>query len=182
MFCLKVSQPCSALMSLVSVSHVLPWSQLAMFCLNVSQPCSALTSVSHVLPLSAILAAAIIFSVKAGTSLGLYHPLDGITNHMYMLFHFLTTKNNFCREEKALAFYWQRCCHLGLCLCLILFQWPDPLVWSIQLVFSAQLPCLHQLLLVLFCWHGFFWKLISMADRHWNNILYELRRLQGPYG
>jgi hypothetical protein len=96
MFCLNVGQPCSALKS---VSHVLP-----------------LKSVSHVLPKNAIMAAAKIFSVKAGTSVGLYHPLDGVINPKYKLLHFLTTKNKFCREEKALAFNWDRCCHLAVFL------------------------------------------------------------------
>ncbi len=35
-------------------------------------------------------------------SIGPYHPLDGITNPKYKLLHFLTTKNNFCEEKKAL--------------------------------------------------------------------------------
>ncbi len=35
--------------------------------------------------------------------IGLYHPLDGITNPMYKLLHFWTTKNFFCEEKKAVA-------------------------------------------------------------------------------
>jgi len=53
--------------------------------------------------------------------IGLYHPLDGVTNPKYKLLHFYTNKNNFC-EEKALAFDPDRCCHLGLCLQQILFH------------------------------------------------------------
>jgi hypothetical protein len=49
--------------------------------------------------LSVILAEAKIFSVKAGTPIGFYPPLDGITNPKYKLLPFLTTKNTFCREE-----------------------------------------------------------------------------------
>ena len=63
-------------------------------------------------------------------SMGLDHPLNGITNPKYKLLHFLTT-NFFCREKKSLAFNWDRCCHLVLCLQLILFhsrgwQWLHP--------------------------------------------------------
>jgi hypothetical protein len=46
---------------------------------------------------------------------GLYHPLDGIPNPKYKLLHFLTTKL-FRKEKKALAFNWDRCCHLAFCL------------------------------------------------------------------
>jgi hypothetical protein len=49
------------------------------------------------------------------------HPLDGITNPKYKLLHFLTTKV-FCKEKKALAFNRDRCCHLVLCLQLMLFH------------------------------------------------------------
>jgi hypothetical protein len=51
-------------------------------------------------------------------SIGLYHPLDGVTNPRYTLLCFLTT-NFFYKEKKALAFNWDRCCHLALCLRLI---------------------------------------------------------------
>ncbi len=64
--------------------------------------------------------------------MGLYHPLDGITNPKFKLLHFLTF---FCREKKELAFNRDWCCHLALCLRLILFHllvarqfrqfWPD---------------------------------------------------------
>ena len=52
--------------------------------------------------------------------IGLYHPLDGITYLKYKMLYFVTTKNNFCEEKKALAFNQDRCCHLALCLRLIL--------------------------------------------------------------
>ncbi len=48
-------------------------------------------------------------------------PLDGVTNPKHKLLHFLTTKF-FCKENKALAFNRDRCCHLVLCLQLILFH------------------------------------------------------------
>jgi hypothetical protein len=48
--------------------------------------------------------------------IGLYHPLDGVANPKYKLLHFVTTKNTFCKEVKALPFNRDRCCHLGLCL------------------------------------------------------------------
>jgi hypothetical protein len=37
-------------------------------------------------------------------AIGLYHPLDGITNLKYKMLRFLTIKNNFCEQKKALAF------------------------------------------------------------------------------
>jgi hypothetical protein len=58
---------------------------------------------------------------------GLYHPLDGATKPKYKLLCLLTTKK-IGKEKKALAFNWNRCCHLVLCLQLIPFhcltQWP----------------------------------------------------------
>ncbi len=54
--------------------------------------------------------------------MGLNHTLDGVTNLKYKLLHFLTT-NFFCKEKKALAFNGDRCCHLVLCLQLILFHY-----------------------------------------------------------
>jgi hypothetical protein len=53
--------------------------------------------------------------------IGLHHPLDGVTNPKYKLLHFLTTIS-FDKEKKALAFNQDRCCHLVLCLWLILFH------------------------------------------------------------
>ncbi len=54
--------------------------------------------------------------------MGLDHPLDGVTNPKYNLLHLLSTKK-ICKEKKALAFNQDRCCHLALCLQLILFHW-----------------------------------------------------------
>jgi hypothetical protein len=53
--------------------------------------------------------------------IGLYHPLDGLTNPKYRLLHFLATKF-FCKEKMALAFNRGRYCYLALCLWLILFH------------------------------------------------------------
>jgi hypothetical protein len=52
--------------------------------------------------------------------MGLYHPLDGITNLKYKSLYFLTPfkKNS---KRKALAFNRDRCCHLAICLRLIIF-------------------------------------------------------------
>jgi hypothetical protein len=55
--------------------------------------------------------------------MGLYHPLDGVTNPKYKLLCSLTAKKSFRKEKKALAFNQYRCCHLALCLQLILFHW-----------------------------------------------------------
>jgi hypothetical protein len=53
--------------------------------------------------------------------IGLYHPLDGITNPKYKLLLFLTTIF-FCNEKKTLAFNRDSRCHLVLSLWLILFH------------------------------------------------------------
>ncbi len=58
---------------------------------------------------------------KLKQTMGLYHPLDGITNLKYKLFYFLTTIEKISKR-KALAFNWDRCCHLAICLRLILFD------------------------------------------------------------
>ncbi len=62
-------------------------------------------------------------SITKHRQIGLYHPLDGVTYPKYKLFCFLTTEKFFAKEKKALAFYRDRCCHLMLCLRLILFHW-----------------------------------------------------------
>jgi hypothetical protein len=54
--------------------------------------------------------------------IGLFHPLDGITNPKYKMLCFLTTKI-LKKEKKALSFNWDKCCHQALCLQLILFHW-----------------------------------------------------------
>jgi hypothetical protein len=51
--------------------------------------------------------------------IGLYHPLDDITNPKCKLLHFFTI-TFFNKEKKALAFNRDRCCHLVLCLRLIM--------------------------------------------------------------
>ncbi len=54
--------------------------------------------------------------------MGLYHPLDGITNFKYKLLFFLTpNKKNI--KMKALAFNRDRWCHVVIPLQLILFHY-----------------------------------------------------------
>jgi hypothetical protein len=52
--------------------------------------------------------------------IGLYHPLDGISNPKYKQLPFLTNEF-FYKKKKIQAFNRKRCCHLALCLWLILF-------------------------------------------------------------
>jgi len=52
---------------------------------------------------------------------GLYRPLDGLTYLKYKLLCFLT-HNKLIFKRKVLAFNLDRCCHLALCLQLILFH------------------------------------------------------------
>ncbi len=54
--------------------------------------------------------------------MGLYHPLDGITNLKYKLLYFLTS-NKKISKRKALAFNRDRCCHVAICLWLILIHY-----------------------------------------------------------
>jgi hypothetical protein len=61
--------------------------------------------------------------MKIPDFIGLHHPLDGVTSPEYKLLHFIQLPKFFCKEKKALAFNWDRCCHLALCLRLILFHW-----------------------------------------------------------
>ena len=58
---------------------------------------------------------------KSLDEIGLYHPLAGITNLKYKLLCFLTPDKKISKR-KALAFNQDRCCHLALCLQLILFH------------------------------------------------------------
>ncbi len=51
----------------------------------------------------------------------LCHPPDGSTSPKYKLLCFITTKK-ICKEKNALAFNRDRCCHLVLCLRLILIH------------------------------------------------------------
>ncbi len=53
--------------------------------------------------------------------MGLYHPIDGDTNLKYKLL-FLLTPSKKISKRKALALNRDRCCHLALCLQLILFH------------------------------------------------------------
>ncbi len=55
------------------------------------------------------------------TVIGLFHPLDGITNLKYGLLCFLTP-NKKKSKRKAIAFNRDRSCHLALCLRLILLH------------------------------------------------------------
>jgi hypothetical protein len=52
----------------------------------------------------------------------LCHPPDGSTSPKFKLLCFITT-TKICKEKNALAFNWDRCCHLVLCLRLIPFHW-----------------------------------------------------------
>jgi hypothetical protein len=65
------------------------------------------------------------YLIKYGTNdrpIGLYHPQDGTTNLKYKWLCLLTpNKKN--SKRKALAFNRDRCCHLALCLQLILFHY-----------------------------------------------------------
>ncbi len=54
--------------------------------------------------------------------MGLYHLLDGVTNCKYKLLYFLTPNKKYSKR-KALAFKQDRCCHLAICLRLILFHY-----------------------------------------------------------
>ncbi len=54
-------------------------------------------------------------------TIGFCPPLDGVTNPKYKLLCF-STSNIFCKEKKAPAFNQDMCCHLALCLQLILFH------------------------------------------------------------
>ena len=59
---------------------------------------------------------------KIMAAMGLHHPLDGVTNYEYKLLCFIQLTNFFCKKKRALAFNRDRCCHLALCLRLILFH------------------------------------------------------------
>jgi hypothetical protein len=79
-----------------------------------------------------------IVSSNKNISIGLYHPLDGITNLKYTLLCFLTpNKKSF--KEKALAFNWGRCCHLVLCLLLILFYCNKSYVIEEMIIFEKAI-------------------------------------------
>ncbi len=66
-------------------------------------------------------AVATVHAVVVVATLGLYHPLDGDTNLKYKLLCFLIpNKKDF--KEKDTCFNPNRCCHLALCLHLLLFH------------------------------------------------------------
>jgi len=76
----------------------------------------------------------------------LCHPPDGSVSPKYKLLCFITIKKN-CKEKNALALNRDRCCHLVLCLRLILFHYhnqhqSDHLVYfynlSIFTIFSTS--------------------------------------------
>ncbi len=52
----------------------------------------------------------------------LCHPPDGSTSPEDKLLCFITTKIFFSKEKNALAFNWDRCSHLVICLWLIPFH------------------------------------------------------------
>ncbi len=60
-------------------------------------------------------------------SIGLHHPLDGVTNPKYRLLHFIQL-TIFCKKKRALAFNRYRCGHLVLCLWLILIHYLNDLI------------------------------------------------------
>ncbi len=71
-------------------------------------------------PLSPLLSLSL--PVAHSSPMRLCHPPDGSTSPKYKLLCFITTKK-ICKEKNALAFNWDRCCHLVLCLQLILTNW-----------------------------------------------------------
>jgi hypothetical protein len=56
------------------------------------------------------------------TTIGLHHPLDGVTNPECKLLHFIQLTKLVCKNKMALAFNLDRCCHLALCVQVILFH------------------------------------------------------------
>ncbi len=65
----------------------------------------------------------------------LCQPPDGSTSPKYKLLYFITTKK-ICKEKNVLAFNWDRCCHLVLCLRLIPFHWAQVLSNMLLLIHS----------------------------------------------
>jgi hypothetical protein len=72
--------------------------------------------------------------------MGLYHPLNGVTNLKYKLFFLTPNKKNSKRE--ALAFHRVGCCHLAICLWLILFHLTT---WSLPDIVPEQLQIIPVL-------------------------------------
>jgi hypothetical protein len=54
--------------------------------------------------------------------MGLYHPLDGITNLKFKLLYFFTPIKKNSKRKARLALNQDRCCHLAICLQLIIFH------------------------------------------------------------
>jgi hypothetical protein len=80
--------------------------------------------------------------------MGLYHPLDCVTNLKYKLLYFLA-RNKKNSKRKALAFNRDRYCHLAICLRLILFHYlPKLIFWT---TFCWMLLCSVAL-----CWMSSF--------------------------
>ncbi len=65
---------------------------------------------------------ATIWSITIELSMRLCHPPDGSTSPKYKLLCFITAKK-ICKEKNTLAFNWDRCCHIVLCLRLIPFHY-----------------------------------------------------------
>ncbi len=79
--------------------------------------------------------------------MGLYHPLDGITNLKHKLLYFLKSikKNS---KWKALAFNRDRCCHQAICLHLILFHLKK-MIWLFgNLVYDNELTFVYRYILL----------------------------------
>ncbi len=55
--------------------------------------------------------------------IGLYHSLEGAVPIPSISCCVSKQLTFFYKQKKALAFDWERCCHLVLCLQLIIFHW-----------------------------------------------------------
>jgi hypothetical protein len=65
--------------------------------------------------------------------MGLYDPLDSVTNLRCKLFYFSTIIKKYFSKRKALAFNRDRCCYLVNCLRLILFHFRANWLQSLKL-------------------------------------------------
>ncbi len=90
--------------------------------------------------------------------MGLYHPLDGVNNLKYKLFYFLTP-NKKISNRKALAFNRDRCCHLVICLRLILLHYHNVCRLTKSSRFTYLLPRVH-----LACSYFKKWTLKNVLD------------------
>jgi hypothetical protein len=93
----------------------------------------------------------------------LCHPPDGSTSPQYKLLCFITTKK-ICKEN-ALAFNWDRCCHLVLCLQLIPFHW-DPFL---QGILKGEVSLYHRPPVCL-VWNQLYdnWQFLFLFAKHTN--------------